>query len=255
MRIASFKNLSISAGLSTALFVLVMAVAPAQSATAQTKLEAKVAAVPAKAVPSAKPAVTKSSASASPVVPEKVTSVEGITEYRLPNGLKVLLYPDQSKPTVTVNITYLVGSRHENYGETGMAHLLEHLVFKGTPKNPDIDKNFNKRGMRTNGTTSQNRTNYFELFQAGDDNLEWALQMEADRMINSFIAKKDLDSEMTVVRNEYEEGENQPFGVMMKRMQSVAYDWHNYGNSTIGNRSDIENVKIENLQAFYRLYY
>ena len=192
---------------------------------------------------------------ASPVVPQKFTSVEGITEYRLPNGLKVLLFPDASKPTVTVNMTYLVGSRQENYGETGMAHLLEHLVFKGTPKNPDIDKNFNKRGMRFNGSTWLERTNYFELFQSSDENLEWALQMEADRMVNSFIAKKDLDSEMTVVRNEYENGENQPFGVLLKRMQSIAYDWHNYGNSTIGNRSDIENVKIENLQAFYRMYY
>ena len=203
----------------------------------------------------AKTVTSKSAAPSQKVVIEKITSVEGITEYRLPNGLKVLLFPDQSKPTVTVNATYLVGSRHENYGETGMAHLLEHLVFKGTPKNPDIDKNFNKRGMRFNGSTWLDRTNYFELFQASDDNLEWALQMEADRMVNSFISKKDLDSEMTVVRNEYESGENQPFQVMLKRMQSVAYDWHNYGNSTIGNRSDIENVKIENLQAFYRMYY
>jgi zinc protease len=206
------------------------------------------------AAPAAKPVAVTAQAGAA-TVPQKVTSVEGITEYRLPNGLKVLLFPDPSKPTVTVNITYLVGSRHENYGESGMAHLLEHLVFKGTPKNPDIDKNFNKRGMRFNGTTWLDRTNYFQLFQANDENLEWALQMEADRMVNSFIAKKDLDSEMTVVRNEYENGENQPFQVMFKRMQSIAYDWHNYGNSTIGNRSDIENVKIENLQAFYRMYY
>ncbi|MBL8514505.1 MAG: insulinase family protein, partial [Betaproteobacteria bacterium] len=190
-----------------------------------------------------------------PALPEKVTSVEGINEYRLPNGLRVLLFPDQSKPTVTVNITYLVGSRHENYGETGMAHLLEHLVFKGTPRNPDIDKQFNKRGMRSNGTTWLDRTNYYELFQSNEENLEWAIQMEADRMVNSFIAKKDLDSEMTVVRNEYEMGENQPGNVLFKRMGSIAYDWHNYSNSTIGNRSDIENVKIENLQAFYRLHY
>ncbi|MBI3730604.1 MAG: insulinase family protein [Burkholderiales bacterium] len=185
----------------------------------------------------------------------QVSSVEGITEYRLPNGLRVLLMPDASKPTVTVNVTYLVGSRHENYGETGMAHLLEHLMFKGTPTNPKITDDFNKRGMRINGTTSLDRTNYFELFQASDDNLKWALEMEADRMVNSNIARKDLDTEMTVVRNEYERGENSPGAVLMKRMQSVAFDWHNYGNSTIGNRSDIENVKIENLQAFYRNYY
>ncbi|HRA23954.1 MAG TPA: pitrilysin family protein, partial [Usitatibacteraceae bacterium] len=186
---------------------------------------------------------------------EKVTSVEGITEYRLDNGLKVLLFPDLSKPTLTVNITYLVGSRHENYGETGMAHLLEHLVFKGTPKNPDLDKQFNQRGARSNGTTWLDRTNYYELLQATDDNLKWAIEMEADRMVNSFIRKSDLDTEFTVVRNEYEMGENSPFSVLLKRMQSVAFDWHAYGRSTIGNKSDIENVKEANLQAFYRTYY
>jgi zinc protease len=204
----------------------------------------------------AKPAVAAKAAPATAAASlQKVTSTEGITEYRLPNGLKVLLFPDQSKPTTTVNITYLVGARHENYGETGMAHLLEHLLFKGTPRNPDIAQQHNKRGMRWNASTTQNRTNYYQQFQSNDENLEWALQMEADRMVNSFIAKKDLDSEMTVVRNEYESGENQPFNVLFKRMQSVAYDWHNYSNSTIGNRSDIENVKIENLQAFYKTYY
>ena len=186
---------------------------------------------------------------------EQVATVEGFTEYRLPNGLKVLLFPDASKPTVTVNITYLVGSRHENYGETGMAHLLEHLLFKGSTNYPNITQGFNQRGMRPNGTTGLDRTNYFETFQAGDDNLQWALGMEADRMVNSFIAQKDLDSEMTVVRNEFERGENSPFGVLYKRLQSIAFDWHSYGKSTIGNRSDIENVSIDNLRAFYRTYY
>ncbi|TFW16494.1 M16 family metallopeptidase [Duganella callida] len=185
----------------------------------------------------------------------KGPSVEGITEYRLPNGLKVLLFPDASKPTITVNVTYLVGSRHENYGETGMAHLLEHMMFKGSPKNRSIPQEFSNRGMEFNGTTSFDRTNYYEVFQASQDNLKWALDMEADRMVHSFVARKDLDSEMTVVRNEYESGENSPFSVLLKRMHSVAYDWHSYGRSTIGNRSDIENVGIKNLQDFYHTYY
>ncbi|WP_426196101.1 M16 family metallopeptidase [Massilia sp. DWR3-1-1] len=192
------------------------------------------------------------------VLPKGVTvgpSVEGITEYRLQNGLKVLLFPDNSKPTITVNVTYLVGSRHENYGETGMAHLLEHLMFKGSPRNRDITRQFAERGMQFNGTTSLDRTNYYEVFQATGDNLQWALQMEADRMTGSFIARRDLDSEMTVVRNEYESGENSPSSVLLKRLQSVAYDWHSYGRSTIGNRSDIENVGIGNLQAFYKTWY
>jgi len=185
----------------------------------------------------------------------KVASVEGLTEYRLDNGLRVLLFPDQSKPTLTVNITYFVGSRHEGYGETGMAHLLEHLLFKGTPRHPNIDKEFTERGARWNGTTFFDRTNYYELIPANEPSLEWALDLEADRMVNSFVSRKDLESEMTVVRNEFEAGENSPSGVLFERMLATAYLWHNYGNTTIGARSDIENVPIERLQAFYRKYY
>ncbi|HEX6945523.1 MAG TPA: pitrilysin family protein, partial [Casimicrobiaceae bacterium] len=182
-------------------------------------------------------------------------SVEGITEYRLGNGLRVLLFPDASKPTTTVNMTYLVGSRHESYGETGMAHLLEHLVFKSTPTIPSIFQELGRRGMRFNGTTSFDRTNYFETFTANEENLEWALRMEAERMTQSGFAKSDLDTEMTVVRNEFEMGENSPQRVLWKRLQAQAYDFHNYGNVTIGSRADVENVDIDRLRAFYRTYY
>jgi zinc protease len=186
---------------------------------------------------------------------ERVTSVEGITEYRLPNGLRVLLFPDPTKQTITVNITYLVGSRHENYGETGMAHLLEHLLFKGSPKHRNIPQELTERGSRPNGTTSLDRTNYYETFAATEENLRWALDLESDRMVNSFIDKKDLDSEFSVVRNEYESGENSPINALLKRMMEASFAWHNYGKSTIGERSDIENVNIERLQAFYKRYY
>lgn len=179
----------------------------------------------------------------------------GVEEYRLPNGLKVLLIEDASQPLITTNITYLVGSRHEGYGEAGMAHLLEHLVFKGTPKHKDIKAEFTARGARWNGTTYFDRTNYFLTFSANTVNLEWALELEADRMINSFISRADLDSEMTVVRNEFESGENNVGGVLAQKMARTAYQWHNYGRPTIGNRSDIENVPIDRLQAFYRNYY
>jgi len=185
----------------------------------------------------------------------KTASVEGITEYQMENGLKVLLFPDNSSQTITVNITYLVGSRHEGYGEKGMAHLLEHLVFKGTPNHPDIPKELSAHGARPNGTTYYDRTNYFETFNATDENLEWALDLEADRMVNSYIAKKDLESEFSVVRNEFESGENDPVGVLMEKTIDAAYVWHNYGSSTIGNRSDIERVPIENLKAFYKKFY
>jgi len=185
----------------------------------------------------------------------RVTQVEGVTEYRLANGLQVLLFPDPSKPTATVNITYRVGSRFESYGETGMAHLLEHLLFKGSKHYPNPDKEFSRRGFHNNGTTWIDRTNFFSTFQASDDNLRWALGWTADAMTQSFIAKKDLDSEMTVVRNEFEMGENDPNRVLFQHTLATMFDWHNYGHPTIGNRSDIENVRIENLQAFYRRYY
>jgi zinc protease len=186
---------------------------------------------------------------------ERVTSVEGFTEYRLANGLRVLLFPDQSKETITVNATYLVGSRHENYGETGMAHLLEHLMYKGSKNHPNIPQELTEHGTRPNGSTLFDRTNYFETFSSTDANLDWAIKMEADRMVNSFIAKKDLDTEMTVVRNEFEAGENQPAQVIFKRVFAAAYDWHNYSHLPIGARSDIENVPIERLQAFYHRFY
>ena len=186
---------------------------------------------------------------------EKITSVEGITEYRLANGMTVLLFPDGSKPIITVNVTYKVGSRHEGYGETGMAHLLEHLVFKGTPKFPNIPQELTQRGARPNGTTGFDRTNYYETFDATEDNLRWALDLESDRMINSFISRKDLESEFTVVRNEFERSENSPHSVLFKRMLAAVFQWHNYGHTPIGERSDIEGAPIERLQAFYRMYY
>jgi zinc protease len=185
----------------------------------------------------------------------KVTSVEGITEYRLPNGLRVLLFPDQTKQTITVNITYLVGSRFESYGETGMAHLLEHMVFKGTPNHGNIPQELTAHGASPNGSTSFDRTNYFETFNATDENLNWALDLEADRMVNSYVARAALDSEMTVVRNEMESGENSPQRILIQRILASAYEWHNYGKDTIGARSDIENVGIDRLQAFYHKYY
>jgi len=189
--------------------------------------------------------------------PIKVTTIEGITEYRLDNGLRVLLAPDATKPTTTVNVTYEVGSRMEKYGETGMAHLLEHLLFKGSPNYPGttIKEEFAKRGMRFNGSTFFDRTNYYETFSTNDDNLDWALKMEADRMVHSNIARADLDSEMTVVRNEMEMGENSPNAMLWNKMLAGAYQWHNYGKTTIGARADVENVNIEHLQAFYRHYY
>ena len=192
-------------------------------------------------------------AAAAPTAP--VREVEGVSEYRLPNGLQVLLIPDATKPTVTVNVTYRVGSRHEGNGETGMAHLLEHLMFKTTKQFANVGAELSKRGMEFNGTTNTDRTNYFETFPADPAHLSWALRMEADRMTGAKVLKRDLDTEMTVVRNEMEAGENNALGILIQRTHAAAYQWHAYGRSTIGARSDVEHVDIPNLQAFYKRHY
>jgi len=185
----------------------------------------------------------------------KVNSVEGITEYRLANGLRVLIFPDPSKPTITVNITYLVGSRYEGAGEGGMAHLLEHMLFKGSTRHTNIPQELTEHGAQPNGQTSWDRTNYFETFKATDENLKWALDLESDRMVNSFVKKSDFDKEFSVVRNEFEAGENQPFSVLFEHTMGAAYLAHSYGRPVIGNKSDVERVPIDKLQDFYHKYY
>jgi zinc protease len=188
-------------------------------------------------------------------LPRRVATIEGVSEYRLDNGLRLLTVPDPAAQTVTVHVVYLVGARHEGYGEKGMAHLLEHLLFKGSERYPEIKSELTRRGARSNGTTSQDRTTYYETLPATEENLDWAIGLEADRMIHSFLRKEDLDSEMTVVRNEFEMGENNAGSVLFQRMQRLAFSFHNYGNPVIGARSDIEAVPIERLRAFYRTWY
>ncbi len=187
--------------------------------------------------------------------PKFISNTEGIKEYSLSNGMKVLLMSDPSQSNAVVNIVYNVGSKHEGYGEKGMAHLLEHMLFKSTKKLGDIKKMLSDKGGNANGTTWYDRTNYYEVFPSNDENLKWFLEMEADRMVNATILQSDLDKEFSVVRNEFEIGENSPSGVLMERIISAAYLWHNYGNSTIGSKEDVERVKAVTLRKFYEKYY
>ncbi|MDE3142833.1 MAG: insulinase family protein, partial [Bacteroidota bacterium] len=187
--------------------------------------------------------------------PEKLATVEGVTEYKLANGLQVLLVPDASISNVVVNIVYHVGSRMEGYGETGMAHLLEHMLFKGSKKFSSIKQTIADKGAFANGTTWYDRTDYFEVLPASDSNLRWSLEMESDRMVNSLMKKEDLQKEFSVVRNEFESGENYPDRILQERILSTMYLWHNYGKSTIGSKEDIERVPIENLTQFYKKFY
>ena len=231
------------------LFAMAMAIAASGPATA---------APPASGTAIGTAGPTREAASAVPRLPagmSRIAEVEGITEYALPNGLHVLTLPDASKPVTTVNLTVRVGSRMESYGETGMAHLLEHLMFKGTPGHPNPGREMGDRGLSWNGTTSYDRTNYFASMAESPANLEFYLGWLAEALTQSNIARKDLDSEMTVVRNEMESGENNAGRILLENVVAAAFQWHNYGKSTIGARSDVENVDIPALQAFYRKYY
>lgn len=205
------------------------------------------------AAPAAAPAAP--AAPAPLVAPSPVRELEGIQEYRLANGLQLLLFNDPAATTTLVNLVYRVGSRHEGAGEAGMAHLLEHLLFKGTPSVADIPKSMSERGVRFNATTSTDRTNYFSGFNANADTLAWVLQLEAERMQRSRVEAEDLAKEMPVVMNELQQGENQPMQLLRQRLMAAAYRFHPYGKPTIGTQSDVENVPIESLRRFYRAHY
>lgn len=188
-----------------------------------------------------------------------VKNVGQISEYRLEsNGLQVLLMEDHSSPTLTFMITYRVGSRNEVTGTTGATHLLEHLMFKGTPKfnrekGTSVDQLLEKVGGNYNATTWLDRTNYYA--NIGSEHLDSYMAVEADRMKNLWLRDADRKPEMTVVRNEFEIGENEPGQALEKEIFAAAYVAHPYHHSTIGWRSDIENVPIEKLQEFYKTFY
>ncbi|MBE7640075.1 insulinase family protein [Salegentibacter sp. BLCTC] len=189
---------------------------------------------------------------------QHLKSLGGIEEYNYkPNDLQVLLYQDQAAPVVTVQITYHVGSKHEVPGNTGSTHLLEHLMFKGTPKyNPEtitVTNVLQNIGANLNATTWNDRTNYYETIPS--DYLELAIEVEADRMRNALLLPEDKEAEMTVVRNEFEQGENNPNSILSKEIWATAFMAHPYHHSTIGWKSDIENAPNEKLREFYDTYY
>ena len=189
----------------------------------------------------------------------KITEYEGITEYKLDsNGLKVLLAPRRAAPVAAFMVVYRVGSRNEAVGHTGATHLLEHMLFKGTPtynkKNgKQIAAVLQKQGAVFNADTWFDRTRYYEMLPS--DQLELAIHLEADRMRNSFIADEDRQSEMTVVRNELERGENDPARILDERVWAMAFRDHPYHHPTIGWRSDVEGVPTSRLKEFYHTYY
>ena len=190
---------------------------------------------------------------------EFVKESGGIKEYTMTsNGLRVLLKQDNTAPVATFMVTYEVGSRNEAIGYTGSTHLLEHLMFKGsrkfnTKKGNSVFQTLQSLGARMNATTWLDRTNYFAVLPS--EHLETLIEIEADRMRNAYIKEEDRQSEMTVVRNEFERGQNSPSGVLDENIWATAYQAHPYHPSTIGWKEDIENVSIERLREFYDTFY
>lgn len=188
-----------------------------------------------------------------------VREMGGIKEYHLQkNGLRILLAKNDSVPVAGCMVTYHVGSRNEATGYTGATHLLEHLMFKGSSKfneemNTSMDRLLESKGAMVNATTWTDRTNYYEVVPR--DVLPLAIEIEADRMRTARFRDEDKASEMPVVRNEYERGENLPMEALDKEMWAAAFVAHPYHHSTIGWKSDIEGVSIERLQRFYDEFY
>jgi len=187
--------------------------------------------------------------------PRPIRSLEGITEYELDNGLQVLICPDPYTPTITVNMTYRVGSRHEGAGEAGMAHMLEHLLIGRTEDFPSLREALDRTGAEYNGSTWYDRTNFFETLMASEENLDLALHVEAERMVNADFGAEELNREKGVIANEFEMDENDPLKVLSQRMLSSAFLWHAYGRTPMGNLSDIQGYPTESVRSFYERYY
>lgn len=179
----------------------------------------------------------------------------GIYEYEASNGLKLLLVPQKGLGVTTANITFEVGSQNEGLGLSGGAHWLEHALFKGSKKYQGKNGmwKLENMGAYLNAQTYLSRTNFFEVIET--KHLNDVIVREADRMYEPLLTADLLQSEMTVIRNEYERGENNDFEVLHKRMMATAFMAHGYHHSTIGWKSDIENVSAEDLQKFHEENY
>lgn len=182
-------------------------------------------------------------------------TAHGMYEYEGSNGLKLVLVPKKGLSVTTCNVVYHVGSRNEGLGLTGATHFLEHGQFKGS-KNYHGDKGMwylETLGSYLNATTYLDRTNFFEVIES--QYVEECIKREADRMESPLLTPESLKSEMSVVRNEYERGENSAFQLAHKRLFATAYLAHPYHHSTIGWKSDIENVTAKSLKEFHDKYY
>src|SRR6185369_3679562 len=177
-------------------------------------------------------------------------------ETRLANGLRVITVEDHNAPVIAVNVSYNVGSRNERPGRTGFAHLFEHMMFQGS-ENVGKSEHFMlvyNNGGTMNGTTNEDRTNYFEALPANQ--LELALFLEADRMRSLAVTQENLDNQRNAVQEERRIGlDNAAYGKSGEIQQELMYDNFAYKHSTIGSMSDLNAASVEDVKAFFKMYY
>jgi zinc protease len=180
-----------------------------------------------------------------------------IQRERLANGLRVVLSPDRTVPTIAIAVYYDVGSRNEVQGRSGFAHLFEHMMFQGSA-NVDKGDHFAlimNRGGTLNGTTSEDRTNYFETLPSNE--LALGLWLEADRMRSLAVTAENFENQRQVVMEEWRQSyRNQPYAMSYLRINELAYgDYWPYAHSTIGDLADLQNAPLEAVQEFWQTYY
>jgi zinc protease len=190
-----------------------------------------------------------------PLFADEVSVMRPVTSYTLTNGLKVLLYPDAREPSVTVNVVYKTGAKHEGPREYGIAHLLEHMAFQNTQKFRDIPRELERRGARFNANTNADRTTYYETLPALLDNLDYALAMEAERMSQVLFSESSLQQELVSVKKEWENSGRSGFQPLLQEMMAIAYPQHPYGRDTFGLEAGLLQVRLEDVQAFYQRRY
>ena len=179
----------------------------------------------------------------------------GIEEHHLPNGLRIVFLADPTKPTFTTNLTVLVGSVHEGAGETGMAHVFEHILFRSAEGFPDISETLKELGGNFNGTTSFDRTNFFETLNATDENFETAIRLEAARLGRVTISEDFLEKEGRIVESEFDLGESSAQRVLLFGAFGAMFDFHGYSRSPIGTVEDFKSLTVKGVKAFYKRYY
>ncbi len=202
-------------------------------------------------------AITVMSLNVSAQKAEKLPSVK-LKQYQLKNGLRVILHEDRSTPVVSVNVWYHVGSKNEETGRTGFAHLFEHMMFQGSKNyNTDFFTPLQEAGGNINGTTNQDRTWYYETVPSNF--LELALFLEADRLggLLEAMTQEKLDNQRDVVKNERRQRvDNQPDGTAFEKIGEIMYPkGHPYNWTTIGSLEDLQAASLDDVKSFFRQYY